>query len=566
MSLDRLQKVLEKEGGLSNEAFQEAVENSKKGVSLVGAIEKLNIVPEQTLLNIFSKYYRTNVVDLEKVELSRKILDLVPRDIVQHLRFIPLDRAGNNIVVATSDPRNLEMIDAIRFKVGYFAKAVLASETKVNQAIERYYGKVEVTSVGSIEIVQSAATKTRKVIGVGIDRDDGPIIKFVNDLLVQCASQGASDIHIEVYEDYLRVRFRIDGALVEVARPPITIKAPLISRVKIMAGMNIAENRLPQDGAINIKIGNKPIDFRVNTLPSVYGEKIVMRILDKSNLQVDMTQLGFDREQLDAFKGAIESPHGMILVTGPTGSGKTTTLYSALSELNKEDINVVTAEDPVEYNLPGINQVQMKSEIGLNFAASLRAFLRQDPDIIMVGEVRDLETAEIAIKAALTGHLVLSTLHTNGAADTISRLMNMGVAGYNLVAALNCVTAQRLARKICDRCRAVDPEVTEDFLRQMGMPASYIGKVKGYRGVGCSYCGKSGSKGRIAIHEVLIMNDQVKRSILNGDAAIDIKKVAMNTGMRTLRQSALIKMVQGVISAAEVLRMTASDSSEKGAA
>ncbi len=563
--MERLQKILEKEGGLSKTAFVDALEIAKnQTISLFAAIEKQNIVPEKILLGIFARFYKTSIVDLDEVEIPRKIIDLIPRELAQHLRILPLDRAGNNIVIASSDPRNLVMIDAIRFKVGYFAKAVLASESKINAAIEKYYGKVDVATIGPVsDITTNSITKSRKVIGTFSDKDDGPVIKFVNDLMVQCSAQGASDIHIEAYEDFLRIRFRVDGSLIEVARPPVQTKAPLISRIKIMAGLNIAETRLPQDGAINIKIGNKPVDFRVSSVPSSYGEKIVMRILDKSNLQVDMTQLGFDKEQLSDFKIAIGSPHGMILVTGPTGSGKTTTLYSALQELNKEDTNVMTAEDPVEYNLPGINQVQMKSEIGLDFAASLRAFLRQDPDIIMVGEIRDLETAEIAIKASLTGHLVLSTLHTNSAADTISRLINMGVAGYNLVAALHCVTAQRLVRKICDRCKMIDSEVTDDFLLKMGVPEAYLGKIKIYKGKGCAHCSDSGSRGRIAVHEVLILKEPVKRSILNGEAAIDIKRVAMSCGMRTLRQAALTKMMQGIITPQEVIRVTANDLDDK---
>jgi len=385
----------------------------------------------------------------------------------------------------------------------------------------------------------------------------------VNQVLMQCLHRKASDIHIEPYESFLRIRLRIDGVLHEIARPPVSMKAPLTSRIKIMASLDIAESRLPQDGAINILIDTKPVDFRVSSLPTVYGEKIVMRILDKSNLQVDMTKLGFETDELAKFKSSIHSPFGMVLVTGPTGSGKTTTLYSALAELNKESENIMTAEDPVEYNLEGINQVQMKSDIGLDFASALRSFLRQDPDVIMVGEIRDLETAEIAIKAALTGHMVLSTLHTNSAPDTISRLLNMGVESFNLVSALTCVTAQRLMRRICEKCRVVDESITPQVMIELGIHPQYASRVKAYKGAGCSVCGNTGNKGRLAVHEVLKLNDPVREAILENAPAMKIKRLAMQTGMRTLRQSALNKMVQGLASAKEVIKTTTSDSDEE---
>lgn len=566
--MSSLQQTLEKDGKLSADDFRNAEASAQKeGISLMQAIEDLNIVPEKVILDAFSRHFKIPKVHLEDYDISTNIIELIPKDIVTKFRVIPIDRVGNNIIVAMADPRNLKAIDTIRFKAGFFPKPVLASEVRISEAIEKYYGKMDLTKMANpsetMTSAKKAGTAARKIIGLGSsDKDDGPIIKLVNDVILQCISRGASDIHMEVYEEYMRIRLRIDGSLIEIARPPVGMKGPLISRIKIMSGLNIAESRLPQDGAINIQAGGKPIDFRVNTLPTAYGEKIVMRILDKSNLQVDMTQLGFDVDQLRVFKKSIYTPHGMVVVTGPTGSGKTTTLYSALQELNREESNVMTAEDPVEYNLPGINQVQMKPEIGLNFAAALRAFLRQDPDIIMVGEIRDLETAEIAMKAALTGHMVLSTLHTNSAPDTVSRLLNMGVAPFNLVSALNCVTAQRLLRKICSRCKTEDTSITPKILVELGISESYTSQIKVYKGAGCPACGNTGNKGRIAAHEVLSLNDAVKRSILNGEAAIDIKRVAMATGMRTLRQSALRKMASGIVTAQEVIKSTSPDTEE----
>jgi type IV pilus assembly protein PilB len=557
--------------GLSREQIAEAEARSEReNISFMHAIELFGVLDEKTILNIFSRHFKIPKAHLDEMDVPRAILDLIPKELAARLRVIPIDRAGNNIIIAMGDPRNLQAIDTIRFTSGYIAKPVLASEVRITEALEKYYGKVidfksfaEDTSTG-IKTGMRAPTERKQIDSVK-SKDDGPIIKLVNDVMIQCLRRRASDIHFEVYEDTMRIRLRIDGALHEIVRPPSGMKQPLVSRIKIMAGMNIAETRLPQDGAINIMIGDKPVDFRVNTLPTIHGEKIVMRILDKSNLQVDMTRLGFEEDQLASFKKCIANPHGMVLVTGPTGSGKTTTLYSALQELNKEHANIMTAEDPVEYNLAGINQVQMKSDIGLTFATALRAFLRQDPDVIMVGEIRDLETAEIGIKAALTGHMVLSTLHTNSAPDTISRLLNMGVEGFNLVSALTCITAQRLMRKICDKCRIVDPEVTPEILVELGIHPSYVDRVKAYKGQGCSACGNSGTKGRVAVHEVLVMNEAVKLSILKGKSSLDIKKVAMQTGMRTLRQSALNKMVQGLSSAQEVIKTTAADK-EDGAA
>ncbi len=537
--------------------------SAKDECTLLYAIEKLAIVEEEKLLDAFSKYYRIPKTNINQMDIPKGIIELIPKDMALKHRVVPIDRAGNNIIVAMGDPRNLDAMNAIRFTVGFFPKPVLASEARLTEALEKYYGRLLdiKESSGDDAQVNKKGEKERVDIATK-DKGDGPIIKLVNQILMQCLQRKASDIHIEPYETSLRVRLRIDGVLAEIARPPVSMKAPLISRIKIMASLDIAETRLPQDGAINISIGGKPIDFRVSTVPTVYGEKIVMRILDKSSLQVDMTKLGFEVDELQKFKTSIVSPFGMVLVTGPTGSGKTTTLYSALQELNQESDNIMTAEDPVEFNLEGINQVGMKSDIGLNFASALRAFLRQDPDVIMVGEIRDLETAEIAIKAALTGHMVLSTLHTNSATDTISRMLNMGVETFNLVSALTCVTAQRLMRKICANCRVVDESVTPKVLADLGIHPQYASKVKAYKGAGCANCNGSGYKGRVAVHEVLKLSDPVREAILDGAASMRLKKIAMANGMRTLRQSALNKMVQGITDAPEVTGSTTPDSDD----
>lgn len=558
-------------GIISAQDFQRAEEQAVKDqCTLLYAIEKLTIVEEDKLLEAFSKYYRIPKTSLHQMDIPKGIIDLIPRDMAIKHRVVPIDRAGNNIIVAMGDPRNLDAMNAIRFTVGFFPKPVLASENRLTEALEKYYGRL--LDMKSLDGgTGEEATTTRKsdqkerVDIATNEKSDGPIIKLVNQILMQCMQRRASDIHIEPYESTLRVRLRIDGVLAEIARPPISMKAPLISRIKIMASLDIAETRLPQDGAINISIGGKPVDFRVSSVPTVYGEKIVMRILDKSSLQVDMTKLGFEADELLKFKQSISLPFGMVLVTGPTGSGKTTTLYSALQELNQESDNIMTAEDPVEFNLEGINQVGMKSDIGLNFATALRAFLRQDPDVIMVGEIRDLETAEIAIKAALTGHMVLSTLHTNSATDTISRMLNMGLETFNLVSALSCVTAQRLMRRICPNCRAVDESVTPKILVELGIHPQYASKVRAYKGNGCANCNGSGYKGRVAVHEVLKMSDPVREAILDGAASMRLKKIAMANGMRTLRQSAINKMVQGITDAAEVTSSTAPDSDDGAA-
>jgi len=565
--------IVKKALGLTEEQIQHAEDHAVKAeISLTHAVELLEFIPITEFLDGMSKVYRVPKIRLDEIDIPRVIIELIPREVAMKFKVIPVSQSPNEIVVAMADPRELETVNAVRFRTGLFARPVLAAESHLTDALAKYYGRTstdlsELEKQGKdLETAIDVLGVKRQQIGAGNQESDGPIIKLVNYILLEAQSRGASDIHIEPYETYVRVRLRIDGVLHELTRPPVNMKPALISRIKIMSRLDIAESRLPQDGAINILMGSNPVDYRVSSLPTVYGEKIVMRILDKSALKVDMTQLGLEQDQLDKFMSAIESPYGMVLVTGPTGSGKTTTLYSALTELNQESDNIMTAEDPVEYNIEGINQMQTKAEIGLTFAEALKSFLRQDPDVIMVGEIRDLETAEIAVKAALTGHMVLSTLHTNSAPDTIRRLLNMGVEAFNLVSALNCITAQRLVRKICVKCKIADDSVTPAMLIKAGIAPQFAQRIKPMKGTGCGVCGNTGNKGRVAIHEVLKVNDAIRESIMKGEASMDLKKIAMMNGMRTLRQSALMKMAAGLISLSEVLSNTAVDEDGDAAA
>lgn len=533
--------------------------------SLLLVLDKTEKAPAGKVMEAFSAAYRMPIVNLPERDIPQNIIDLIPKDIATKYRAIPIERAANNIILAMSNPFDVEDIKIISFKTGSNLRPVLASDQHISDALVKYYGKgLDISSLKKSDMIMTKATHEdlRQEIGEH-DKSEGPVIQIVNDAFTQCLSRGASDIHIEPFEKLVRIRLRIDGDLVELYKVPLEYKAMLITRVKILSKLDITETRKPQDGNIRMSIGGKPVDFRVSSVPTTHGEKIVMRILDKSALQVDMTKLGFDESDLNRFKECIHAPFGMVLVTGPTGSGKTTTLYSALGDLNKMDTNIMTAEDPVEYTVDGINQVHVKSEHGMTFALALKAFLRQDPDVIMVGEIRDLETAEIAVKAALTGHLLLSTLHTNNAPETISRLLNMGVEPFNLVSALSCVVAQRLLRKICDKCKIVDDQVTPRVLQDLGVPEEYAGQLKAYKGKGCPNCRQSGNRGRVGIHEVLVLNDPIKRAILDRKPALDIKILAMESGMKTLRQSALIKMTQGLVSAEEVISMTVSDSQKQ---
>ena len=561
-----------KDLSISNELMQEALTIARtKKILLVHALIRLKAANTVQLLNIFGACYGYEVTDLDSMDIPQNIIDLIPAEIAAKMKIVPIDRAGQNLIVALADPNDLKLLDLIRFKTGYSPKPVLASETSIAGAINRHYKSKDISLTASDkEEIAKAGFKVqaedRAVIGEqrnSADENQGAVIKIVDQILVQCLARRASDIHIEPYETCLRIRMRIDGVLQEVAHPPLELRNPIISRIKIMARINIAERRLPQDGGIRVVIDNKPIDFRVSTCPTIYGEKVVLRILDKSNLQVDMTKLGLEVDDFERFTSAIRMPYGMVLVTGPTGSGKTTTLYSALSDLNKKTVNILTAEDPVEFNLEGINQIQVLPQIELTFAAALRSFLRQDPDVIMVGEIRDSETAEIAVKAALTGHLVLSTLHTNSAADTIIRLTNIGVDAFNLVSSLNVVVAQRLVRKICKKCRQPDPSIKPEHLVQLGIPSNYAGQIQAYKGAGCSACNNAGYKGRIAIFEVMSIYDPIKEAIMEHKSAFDIKKIALKMGMRTLRQNALRKLAAGETDVLEVIKTTASDDGQE---
>jgi type IV pilus assembly protein PilB len=467
--------------------------------------------------------------------------------------------------VATADPSNIYALDDIKFLTGYNIQAVVASEDAIKRGIEKYYDKssdlddvMAAFDDTDIDVIQDDDDPSASDLGK--EAEDAPVVKLVNLILTDAIKKVASDIHIEPYEKSFRVRYRIDGVLYEVMKPPLKLKNALTSRLKIMAELDIAERRLPQDGRIKLKLGRgREMDFRVSVLPTLFGEKVVLRLLDKSNLQLDMTKLGFEQEQLDIFKGCIHQPFGMVLVTGPTGSGKTTTLYSALSELNTIADNVSTAEDPVEFNLAGINQVQMHEDIGLNFAAALRSFLRQDPDIIMVGEIRDFETAEISVKAALTGHMVLSTLHTNDAPSTVNRLLNMGIEPFLVASSVNCIVAQRLARRICGECVQPDPDVSVEDLVAAGLSEDEAKATAPIKGQGCAVCSETGFKGRVAVYEVMELTEEIKDFVLNGATTVEIKREAIRGGMTTLRRSALNMLMQNVTTLSEVFRVSVAD-------
>lgn len=539
----------------------------QKSILLVHALIRMKAADSNKLLAAWAHAFHLKIADLDVMDIPVDIINLIPDQLARQARAIPIDRVGNNIIVAVENPQDLHTVNLLQLKTGYLLKTVLSSEEKISNAINRYYQNKTLDmdrynkSTQNQTQTRARATEHRLVITneANVTTEDAPVNSLVDSLLRACLERGASDIHVEPYESYMRIRLRIDGALQEIARPPAQMKAGIASRFKVMAGMKIEEKRNPQDGNIHVVIEGKPIDFRINTLPTVHGEKVVLRILDQSSLQVDMTKLGFEEDDLKRFKDAIHNPYGMVLVTGPTGSGKTTTLYSALAELNQISDNVITAEDPVEFTLEGVNQVHVKPEVGLTFADALRAFMRQDPDIIMVGEIRDKETGEIAIKAALTGHMVLSTLHTNSAADTIVRLQNMGLEPFNLVSALQAIVAQRLLRRLCSNCKIPASDLKPEHLISLGLPSEAARTAQPLRGKGCHACGGSGYKGRMAVHEVLVMNDEIRTAIMHGAPAMELKRIAMRTGMRSLRQNALRKMLRGETDAVEVVAVTAGD-------
>ena len=563
---EQIGELLVKENLLTAEQLRKARDDARSQGSRLGAqITQLGYLDENDLTDFVAKQYGVPSIDLEEFEIDAAVIRLIPEDVASKHTVIPVNRAGSTLILATSDPSNIFALDDLKFLTGYNIQAVVAAEDAIRRAIDKYYDQSTSLEdvMGDFDDSDIDLIQDEDDIDIGElakASEDAPVVKLVNLILTDAVKKEASDIHVEPYEKSFRVRYRIDGVLYEVMKPPLKLKNAILSRMKIMSELDIAERRLPQDGRIKLKMGRgKEMDFRVSVLPTLFGEKIVMRLLDKSNLQLDMTKLGFKQEQLDLFQNAIHQPYGMVLVTGPTGSGKTTTLYSALSELNKISENLSTAEDPVEFNLPGINQVQMHDEIGLNFAAGLRAFLRQDPDIIMVGEIRDFETAEIAVKAALTGHMVLSTLHTNDAPSTINRLLNMGIEPFLVASSVNCIVAQRLARRICEDCKEKDPEVDTGALIEAGMEEEAAQGAIPVIGQGCRSCSETGFKGRIAVYEVMPMHEELKEFVLNGASALDLKREAIRLGMKSLRQSAFEKLSEGTTTLSEVLRVSTAD-------
>ncbi|MDH4265113.1 MAG: type IV-A pilus assembly ATPase PilB [Deltaproteobacteria bacterium] len=562
----RLGELLVSKGLITAKQLEDALQEQKiSGNKLGSSLVKLGLITEKNLVSFLSRHFGVPAIDLSEAQIDPEVIKMIPPDVVFKYQVIPIKRIGSTLRVAMNDPSNILAIDDIKFLTSCHVEVFVSTESAIKAAIDKFYDSSESLAdiMGSMDdaekmelLEESDEVDIRELQQAS---EDAPVIKLVNLILNEAIKRKASDIHLEPYEKIFRVRFRTDGVLQEFMKPPMKLKNAIISRAKIMAKLDIAERRLPQDGRIKMKFGkDKEMDFRVSVLPTLYGEKVVMRLLDKSNLQLDMTKLGFEEKPLKEFKEAIHKPFGMVLVTGPTGSGKTTTLYSALAELNQITENISTAEDPVEFNLMGINQVQMHEEIGLTFASSLRSFLRQDPDIIMVGEVRDFETAEISIKAALTGHLVLSTLHTNDAPSTVNRLLNMGIEPFLVASSVNLIAAQRLARMICEYCKQ-PIQVSPQMLLNLGVLPDEISGFVCYKGTGCGRCSNTGYKGRIALYEVMPIRDEIRELILQGASAMEIKREAMRLGMKTLRQTALTKLREGTTTVEEVLRSTVED-------
>ncbi len=560
----RTAEILVRGGVITREQLNEALDSFKQnGSSLVHELVRLGHTSEDQVTDFLADQFGIEKVEIEGTNIPDSIFNLIPVQFVQKYQIIPLKLMTSTLTIAMSDPTNLAAINEIKFVTGYGVRVVLARASEIKKILDGRFGSVTayddvLKKLGDsdMEVIREEEVDLKELQQA---TNDAPVVTLVNAILGDAAKRRASDIHIEPYEKIFRVRFRVDGILHEIMAPPPKLKAPLVSRIKIMADLDIAERRLTQDGRIKLKMGAQELDIRVSVLPTMFGEKIVMRLLDKANLQLDMTKLGFEEKDLKGFKEALHKPYGMLLITGPTGSGKSTTLYSGLSDLNDPGVNISTAEDPVEYNLVGINQVQVKDEIGLTFASALRSFLRQDPDIIMVGEVRDLETAQIAVKAALTGHLVLSTLHTNDAPSTIDRLINMGVEQFLIVSSINLIAAQRLVRQICQSCK--EPiEVPSDVLTNVGVdPAEVAAGFSTFQGKGCAECNQTGYKGRLAIYEVMVMNDDLKEAIIRGMSGIDLKREAVKSGMSTLRMSAIKKVREGMTTVEETVRVTDSD-------
>jgi type IV pilus assembly protein PilB len=608
----KLGEILVRENLITPQQLRETLEYQRANGGRLGSnLVKLGYVSDDVVTAVLSRQYGVPSINLDLFQIEKSVIKLISEDVALKYTVLPISKTGATITLAMADPTNVFAMDDIKFMTGLNVEPVIASESSIQNAIGKYY-----TGSAEIDIFDAAFAADAEKVGaatngrsnghsklgfkpetgdklnasdldVSLDQfafsgdtddfevveeqdeidlaalarasEDAPVVRLVNVLMVDSLRRGASDIHVEPYEKDFRIRFRIDGVLYDVMHPPLKIRDPLISRLKIMAKLDISEKRLPQDGRIKIKVKvdnrSRELDFRVSTLPTLFGEKVVLRLLDKDKLMLDMTKLGFEEESLDKFKRAIANPYGMVLVTGPTGSGKTNTLYSALQSLNTPETNIMTAEDPVEFNLQGINQVQMKEQIGLNFAAALRSFLRQDPNIVLVGEIRDFETAEIAIKAALTGHLVLSTLHTNDAPSTVSRLVNMGIEPFLVATSVNIIQAQRLIRRVCSNCKE-DVHMPLEGLIEVGFSKEEAGEIKLYKGKGCTTCNNTGYKGRVGLYEVMEINDELRELIIIGASAMELRRKAIEMGMITLRESGLCKIRQGITTIEEVVKET----------
>ena len=560
---DRLGEILLREGLVTREQLAQALAEQKNSKHRLGyVLVKLGLVQELEITKVLARQYRMPAVDLSRFEVDPKIIKLVPADMATKSVVLPLKREGRTLTVAMADPTDLGLLEDLKFITRFDLFPVIAGEYTLRNLIERHYeaSDQQLQSIlkdmeetgEDVEVVEQEEDEAATQAQI----DDAPVVKLINGLLTDAVRRGASDIHIEPFEHEIRVRYRIDGALLEIMRPPLKMKAALTSRVKILSQLNIAERRVPQDGRLKLKMGSRVIDFRVSTLPVLFGEKIVLRILDKGNLTLDLTKFGFEPKAEKDLMKAILNPYGMVLVTGPTGSGKTTTLYSALSRINTPEVNIMTAEDPVEYNLMGINQVLVRTEIGLTFAAALKAFLRQDPNIIMIGEIRDLETGGITIKAALTGHLVLSTLHTNDAPSTITRMIDMGIEAFNVASAVNLVVAQRLIRRICKDCKA-EHNYTDPELAALGTNIESLRKLTFMKGTGCDTCSGTGYKGRAGLYEVMALSPELRRMILRGASVVEIRDQAVSEGMLTLRMDGMKKIERGITTLEEVVKETA---------
>jgi type IV pilus assembly protein PilB len=562
---DRIGEQLIHEGLVSREQLSKALDDARANGTRVGfSLVKLGFLGEQDLVRALARQHRIPAVDLERVKLDPKILKLIPTDIAIKHQVLPLRRVGRTLTVAMANPTDLGVLDDLKFVTRLDIEPVIAGDFSLRKIIEKEYEAGDDNKINDllkqieaddIEVVDDHEEEM-SVGALQAAVDEAPVVKLINGILTDAVQKGASDIHFECYEKDIRVRYRIDGVLQEIMRPPIKMKAALISRFKILSDLNIAERRVPQDGRIKLRVGRRVIDFRVSTLPTLFGEKIVLRILDKGNLTLDLEKFGMEEKAERDFMRAILNPYGMVLVTGPTGSGKTTTLYSALSRINTHEVNIMTAEDPVEYNLHGINQVQVRTEIGMTFAAALKAFLRQDPNIIMVGEIRDLETGSIAIKAALTGHLVLSTLHTNDAPSTITRMVDMGIEAFNVASAVNLITAQRLLRRICSNCKEPTTYPAE-YIRAAGLTEADLEGITFYKGAGCDNCNGSGYKGRQGLYEVMAMSPTLRRMVLQGASTAELQRQAVEEGMLTLRMDGMLKVRRGITTLEEVIKETA---------